>query len=280
MLKNDFVRYCAKHLFRCLADSDYRTYTRLKNKFARVKRYIPGDIKIGNLSVSYPDAASFLFMWKEMFFDRIYQFNASSNAPLILDLGANIGLSVLAFKSQYPNSKIIAYEADPEIFRYLEDNVKRNSATDVSLRNEAVWSHECLLSFVGDHSDGGHVVEQSSLSTIPVKASSFKELLLEFPKIDFLKIDIEGAEKEIFKDIQPESLSHIDHIFLEYHHRFGEKPYLAEIISLLEKNGFSLIIQSLNSFSNPYCIVPENGEFCMQLNIYGIRNLERKDKNG
>jgi precorrin-6B methylase 2 len=84
------------------------------------------------------DSESFLTTYIELFENQIYKFNSSQKDLLILDCGANIGLSVIYFKRLYPNSKIIAFEADPNIFNVLQENVKSFNFKNVELINKAV----------------------------------------------------------------------------------------------------------------------------------------------
>ncbi|NJM78804.1 MAG: FkbM family methyltransferase [Flavobacterium sp.] len=75
----------------------------------------------------------------------------------MLDIGANIGLSILFFKELYPKAELIAFEADPKIFGYLENNVHGNGYEDVTLINKAVWYENTTLNFAPDGADGGQI---------------------------------------------------------------------------------------------------------------------------
>jgi len=101
------------------------------------------------------NAAGFFHSYEEIFRGRVYEFAAQTATPCIIDAGANIGMSVLFFKSLFPNSKIIAFEPDPEIYRLLVKNVKSHGYDDVDLRELAVWINDDELTFYSEGSLSG-----------------------------------------------------------------------------------------------------------------------------
>ena len=50
-------------------------------------------------------------------------FSVDGADPLIIDCGANIGISVLEWKSRWPMARVICFEPDPDAFRLLEMNI-------------------------------------------------------------------------------------------------------------------------------------------------------------
>jgi predicted O-methyltransferase YrrM len=57
---------------------------------------------------------------------KIYRFNSLITKPLILDCGANVGVSVLYFKRLYPDAEIIAFEPDEDVFAILKQNYEES----------------------------------------------------------------------------------------------------------------------------------------------------------
>ncbi len=109
----------ARHFYRFLKNGDYRRYSILYSKLGHRQRYTECSADVYNWKLKIPDSASFLSSFKEIFVDKIYAFPQAGKAPRILDLGANIGLSVLYFKSLFPDALIEAYEPDPQIFNFV-----------------------------------------------------------------------------------------------------------------------------------------------------------------
>ena len=157
--------------------------------------------------IALTDPYWYLFCYDEIFKDEIYKFKTDSAAPFIIDCGANIGLSVIYFKHLYPNARIVAFEPDEEIFEVLKLNVDTYEFKDVSLHSAAVWNSEGELSFQPDGSVGGRLWEGEGAKR--VKTVRLKDFLNQ--KVDFLKIDIEGAELEVLRDCE-EALANVDYL--------------------------------------------------------------------
>jgi hypothetical protein len=77
-------------------------------------------ISIGNFTVYYRRPYELLHTYTEIFTKGIYSFRCTTEAPLIIDCGSNIGMSILNFKTQYPKSRIIAFEPDNSNFEILK----------------------------------------------------------------------------------------------------------------------------------------------------------------
>jgi len=232
-----------------------------------IPRYIKTKATLKGHEIDIPDSASFLFMYKEIFEDHIYKFETSNPVPYIIDGGANIGLSSIYLKLLYPKSKIIAFEPDTTIYNYLKKNIDAFNFKGIELINKGLWNKETTLSFKMEGADAGLLTEEGATDTVPV--ISLKPYLNK--KVDFLKLDIEGAETVVLKDIE-ENLSMVDRIFIKYHSFVGEKQSLNEVINILANAKFRLYISSPGITSkSPFCKVNTYLNMDMQLNIYGSK---------
>jgi FkbM family methyltransferase len=211
---------------------------------------------------------------KEIFLDDSYKFKSVNKNPLILDCGANIGLSVIYFKQMYPGSRVIAFEPDPTIYKMLEQNLDTFGYGDVCLHNKAVWKENTILKFASTGSLGGsldiHAGREYDPDTITeVPALRLKDYMEE--ETDFLKIDIEGAELEVLQDCA-EELSHVKNIFVEYHSAPDKKQQLACLLQLLENAGFRVYIkEAWNNLPLPFLHFNYKPFWDLQLNIFGYR---------
>jgi FkbM family methyltransferase len=269
MLLKSFFYQPIKHVLRLWSDSEYLTWCLLDAKLARTKRYTAKILKVHDLTISFPDAASFLSTYNEIYVNRIYHFNFPTDGPRILDLGANIGLSVLYFKKKFPGAQITAFEADPLIFDYLKRNVHGNGFDDVRLINKAVWNEATVLQFQSEGADGGRVAEVGEAKVIEVEAVDITNILQQ-QKFDFLKIDIEGAEEKVFPACRG-FLSGIKYIFLEYHSNSSRKQNIGEILSLMEEEGFRIDIHNVRASRKPFLTPNASSVFDLQLNIFAWR---------
>lgn len=249
----------------------FRTQNSHTLKKELIPRYTKTVMQIKGKELVVPDLASFNFMKKEIFDTEIYKFITSNPNPYIIDCGANIGLSIIYLKSLYPDSKIVAFEPDPEIFQILKENVKKFSFSGVELIQKALWDKEKDIQFCAEGADGGLLldVHGGKEVTNTVKAISLNSYLNE--PVAFLKLDIEGAETTVLKDIQGK-LINIERIFVEYHSFVGQRQTLNEIIDILTKANFRLHISSPGlTSSTPFIHLNIYNNMDMQLNIYGIK---------
>jgi FkbM family methyltransferase len=226
-------------------------------------RFLDGEISFNN----GPDL---LHSLQEIFVEDIYKIPFNTTEPFVIDCGANIGLSVLYMKTKYPSARIIAFEPDPVNFRFLKKNVSAYHLSDIDLRNEAVWKENTTLEFVSDGTLGSKLDASSDhKNTVRVKASRLKDLLSQ--KIDFLKIDIEGAEYEVLKDCN-DSLKNVEYLFIEYHGFFDRMSELTETLRLIQDNGFSYYIkEAANVYHTPFERTGEKNQYDIQQNIFCFR---------
>jgi FkbM family methyltransferase len=254
-----------KHLFKMMTNPEYFTCNRLWSQLSGIKRYQECSVKVNDWQLSIPDNLSFLYSYKEIFVDKIYAFDFDKPSPRILDLGSNIGLSVLFFKSLYPEAKITGYEADPVIYKYLTKNVFGNGYTDVRLIDKAIWHENTTLDFSSEGADAGRVDIDSG--NVKVEAIDILEILKE-QEFDYLKMDIEGAEEYVLPRCR-ELLSNLKFIFIEYHSRVNKEQNLNEILSILKDAGFRTYLRNINDYNlSPFTEVKTLSGFDLQLNIF------------
>lgn len=127
----------------------YREYLQML-KYGQANRFNRTHINLRGIEFDVPDAPSFFSTYKELLYDEIYKFNSNNEKPVILDFGANIGLSVYFFEQNYPKAEIYAYEADPNIFEYLKANVSKFQNTNIHLFNQAVCDKNRELMFFSE----------------------------------------------------------------------------------------------------------------------------------
>lgn len=226
-------------------------------------------IKICNENFILNDSRSFVFMYREIFDKEIYKFKSKNKTPLIIDCGANIGLSALYFKKRYPQSEIIAFEPDKKVFEILKKNVLSRKYSDIKLINKALWKDNSVLNFKPDHADGGKICSSLNENTIKIESVRLRDFIDR--EIDFLKIDIEGAEYEVLKDCK-DKLHLVNNIFIEYHSFTNEQQYLNEILTILRDTGFRVNIESVSiRQSHPFIKIEDVNNMDMQLNIYAYK---------
>lgn len=217
----------------------------------------------------FTDSRGFLHSIDEIFGEQIYKFETKNESPYIIDCGANIGLSIYFFKKLYPNAKILAFEPDELTFTLLEKNTLQYG-NSVMINKEAVWTEETELTFFTEGSLAGSIVVDFAKKklTKKVKTIDLKKHLTT--PIDFLKIDIEGAENKLIFNLRGH-LKNVKNLFLEYHGIIDEEQNLGEILNLLKEAGFQYYIRLAGeTMKFPFC-GEKPSTFNQQLNIFCYR---------
>lgn len=234
------------------------------------QRYVSGVSDIAGFPIHYVDAPTFFYGYEEIFKDQIYAFKAKSEYPLIIDCGANIGLATIFFKNKYPQARIIAFEPDPNIFKVLNKNISELQLSNVEVFQEAIWINNHGVEFNLEGGFSGRIPYDKEVENniIKVPTKRLKDLLKE--EIDFLKIDIEGAENDVIFDIK-DSLGNVNNIFIEYHSYSEKEQRLHEILQILNQNDFRYHIQEAFVREQPFIERNTMLGMDLQLNIYGYR---------
>lgn len=269
-----FVAGPARHFVRLMREPDYRVLAGLESRLGRHPRRRPLRVRAGHWTLEVPDAASFLASWREIVVDRRYGFPWSeARPPRILDLGANVGLSVLHFLALHPGADVTAVEADPELFGYLERNLTANGAGQVRRLQRAAWTGPGRLSFARDGADGGRVAANGAAPSggerVEVEALDLPALL-EAEAFDVLKMDIEGAELQVLPACR-EGLRRTRFVAVEYHSPAGAPQALSAVVGALEAAGFRVHVQSVNAAPQPFFGVRAESGFDLQLNVFAWR---------
>lgn len=141
----------------------------------------------------------------------------------IVDAGANIGTASVFLLNAYPHATVIALEPDPGNFEVLARNLSYYGPRAIAVR-QALWHRaESLTLDRGHFRDGGEWTFQVRPATageaVEVEGATFSDLSRRFKlqTVDILKVDIEGAEREVFAQAPPESWKAVRTLAVELH---------------------------------------------------------------
>jgi FkbM family methyltransferase len=161
-------------------------------------------------------------------FQSIFVFNEFTlpiniNPKFIIDAGAYTGLSSLYYSLKYPDATIFAIEPENSNFEILEKHTKNNP--NIFRINAGLWDKKCFLKIV-DRNTGkwGFMVKEASESNYDIKAITIDALLKQsgFDRIDILKLDIEGSERELFSKNYNSWIDKVGVIIIELHDRIKD----------------------------------------------------------
>lgn len=207
----------------------------------RTPRYQQGTIRLLDYDLAYADLLSVVPQWEDVFVRETHAFTTTEKSPRIIDCGANIGIVTLYLKRAYPSARIIAFEADPVIAGVLERNMKTNRATDVEVRQAAVWDENGETAFAAEGADSGSLSEEyrgRATSEIIVPTVRLRDVLAEETTVDLLKLDIEGAEHRVLADCEQE-LGKVRCMELELHELTPGSRRVPATLALIARAGFS-----------------------------------------
>jgi FkbM family methyltransferase len=166
-----------------------------------------------------------LSVFRQIYVLGEYDCDLPSEPSVIIDAGANIGLTSILYANRYPNAKILAIEPEGSNFEMLARNVQVYSR--VQALRAALWSEDTDLQLTDPGL--GHYGFRTSASVAGkahgrVKACNISGLMTKFgmENIDLLKVDIEGAEVEVFENCKP-WIEHVGTVVVETHDQFRRR---------------------------------------------------------
>lgn len=162
---------------------------------------------------------------------------------LFLDIGANIG--IVSRYAQSRGARVIAYEPNPAIIPLLRKNFNGE------IHEEAVCGTKGARMFTADETGwgGASMAYQHGNTSFEAEGVSIGDIVKQFPSVEFMKMDIEGGEKEVLNALTPENASRIKHLLVDVHPPMME---IADADVILKRLGFRT-----NISKEFYCIVAE-----------------------
>jgi FkbM family methyltransferase len=135
--------------------------------------------------------------------EDILQFFAPRIGDVVIDVGAAFGFYTLISSMKVGSKgKIVAIEAQPDSFEMLNHNVRLNGLTNVVTLNYAVYSSMGKLKLYSNYSLMPERSHKSKHKFVEVEGRTLDYLLSEYAqikKVNWIKIDVEGAELEVLK---------------------------------------------------------------------------------
>ena len=168
--------------------------------------------------------------------------NRAPGRPVVVDLGANIGLFSLACAHRNRAAIVEAYEPAPPNCDQFRANLSLNESLSerVALRQAAVGPETGNIRLSYEESAPASAnVFTSAGKLFDVEVVSLKDVLIEISgRVDLLKIDIEGAEYELLRGSDRDLWGRIDAIALELHDDPLEQMSRSEFLEQMSSLGF------------------------------------------
>lgn len=162
------------------------------------------------------DVAAF----EQVFIDREYDLPIGDMRPkFIIDGGANVGCASVFFAQKFPQASIWAFEPERSNYEILEQNGKRFD--NITTMKAAIWSSDTYVEIQNPNDEkwAFRVQQAATDGSSRVQALSIPSILkmAGADRVDILKIDIEGAERELFDESSAHWIHRVDVIIIELH---------------------------------------------------------------
>ena len=158
-------------------------------------------------------------VFREVFLFKEYNFPLNYKPSVIIDAGANIGLATIFFKNRFPDAIVYAIEPDSKNFSVLSRNTK--VYLNAHPIHSALWMNDSYLRIKDKNENAWafQVEECSDKDPDSFSAISIETLMKSngITRIDLLKLDIEGAEKDVFASNYEYWLPRTKVIIIELH---------------------------------------------------------------
>ena len=162
---------------------------------------------------------------RHIFSELEYEARFEGSPKVIIDAGANIGLASIYFAKIFPEARIISIEPELSNFHLLKRNTSQYE--NITPIRAALWKEKTTIDLINRESGhwGFQTVknsqENSNGKVDEVNAITIDNVMKEnsIDYIDILKLDIEGAEKEVFEGM-PKWVGKVGVLVIELHERY------------------------------------------------------------
>ena len=200
------------------------------------------------------------FLYAEILHNGVYEFELPFYPTTIVDAGANIGIASVYFAHAYPGATIIAIEPEPSNFEVLAKNVR--AYPSIIPVHAALWKCDGEISIsqpdpsTGAAGNWAFAVHEGSGTK--VRAITMQTLMneVQMSSIDLLKVDIEGAEKEVFESC--DWMDRVRCLMIELHDRL--KPGCSEAVESVTAGFEKLHRHETTVYLRPSHSLPSGGQ--------------------
>ncbi len=166
---------------------------------------------------------------------------------VVIDVGGHIGLFTLYASQFCKNGSIFTFEPVTENFELLSENITSNNLQNIKYFNSAVSNSNSPVKLYLNKDAAGHSMFSKSSQSITVNSISLKQIFDDnhVSHCDFLKLDCEGSEYEIIKNLPLEYFQKINKMIIEYHMADTHPELLDELMEILKSQNYKLEIKTL-----------------------------------
>lgn len=171
---------------------------------------------------------------------------------VVVDIGAHKGYFTVYASSRASQGKIFAFEPFPSNYKLLKKNLEINNCKNVKCYQLGIGGDKAKKRlYLGTNMGQGNSILKNQFNNfgkckvIDISAIRLQDIFTycKIDHIDFLKMDIEGAEYEIFLHTPSNIFSKIKFISMEYHNVNNMNEEI--LVDIFERNNFNVIIKKM-----------------------------------
>ncbi len=196
-----------------------------------------------NFSPSKPDSVSswydtFLLIEQILLRDQYHARSFIKKDSVIIDAGANIGLFSIFCSRLAPESKIYSFEPTPSTFKVLKRNCEPYK--NIIPFQNGLGDEEATKNILESDCDGANNIEDSGRIVDFNGAKSKVHIRTidsyEFPKIDFIKMDVEGYERQVLKGAKETIKKYSPVISVSAYHKPDDLVEIPKIVKSIDQD--------------------------------------------
>jgi FkbM family methyltransferase len=171
----------------------------------------------------------------------------------VLDVGANVGLTLLRFAKKASKGRVAAFEPDPVNFSYCSHNLSLNNYGNAAILNVGLGScnAELTIELPSEGNRGGNRISPNPHgSGVKVKIRTLDSIFHELgmQHIDLIKVDVEGYELHVLKGGEKTLKKYKPILFVEVDndHLLTQGGSAVELVAYLKELGYQSFVKASN----------------------------------
>ena len=211
--------------------------------------------KLGSVSLEYDPHSvigNMLFVsgaFEESEFRFFKEILMRISQPVVFDVGANIGVHAIGWARACPRARIYAFEPSKATFELLRENVGRNNVGgSVEMIPDAVSNYVGVGEFFRCEDDAYSSLRDTNrkrvIESFPVTVTTIDAFMdgRNLSKIDLIKIDVEGFEREALEGGQQTLRNFRPHLFVEIFGGKNSNPDPAGTVEFVQSLGYEALV--------------------------------------
>lgn len=174
---------------------------------------------------------------------------------VVVDIGGHIGIFAVYAAQKAHKGLVLSYEPEPDSYQYLQRNKEQNNLSNLKIFNMAITSSMGDVDFhISSSNTAGHSIYAVDAGrVIKVRSVTLENVLARnaLDRIDYLKMDAEGAEFDVILKTPKDVLCRVDKMVMEYHDFLSTGHNHRQIVSRLQSCGFQVSVK--RSIINRFC---------------------------